>query len=119
MSGVRCQVSGALGACLTTDRLLADAGWEKLVRELMLEVIAGAKALGFEIPVEFAEKQIERTRTMGAYQASTLIDFEQGRPLELTSLFLEPLRQAQTAGAKTPRLERLCEVLQALDARRK
>ena len=75
-------------AVLTTDKLLADPRWEKLVRELMLEVIAAANALGLEIPDSYAEEQIERTRTMGAYKASTLIDFECGQPLELESMFL-------------------------------
>ena len=49
---------------------------------------------------------------MGAYKASTLVDFEQGRALELEALFLEPLRQAKKAGADVPRLESLCRVLQ-------
>lgn len=103
------------GPCLTTDKLLGDARWEKIVRELMLEVIAAAGAMGFVIPVAFAEKQIERTRTMGEYQPSTLVDFAAGRPLELDSLFFEPLRQAQRAGVAVPRLEKLCRVLQSLD----
>jgi 2-dehydropantoate 2-reductase len=103
---------------LTTDKLLADPRWKKLLRELMLEVIAAAGALGFEIPVAYAEEQIERTRTMGAYKASTLLDFELGRPLELESMFLEPLRRAQTAGVPVPRLAALCEVLQRLDQTR-
>jgi 2-dehydropantoate 2-reductase len=108
----------SVGPCLPTDKLLADPRWEKLLRELMLEVIAAAGALGFEIPVAYAEKQIERTRTMGAYKASTLLDFELGRPLELESMFLEPLRRAQTAGVPVPRMARLCEVLQRLDQTR-
>jgi 2-dehydropantoate 2-reductase len=83
----------------------------------MLEVIAAATALGHQIPASLAEKQIERTRTMGAYKASTLVDFEQGRALELEALFLEPLRQAKRAGAKVPRLESLCRMLQQIDAR--
>jgi 2-dehydropantoate 2-reductase len=103
---------------LTTDKLLADPRWKKLLRDLMLEVIAAAGALGFEIPVAFAEEQTERTRTMGAYKASTLLDFELGRPLELESMFFEPLRRAQTAGVPVPRLTRLCEVLQQLDQTR-
>lgn len=105
-------------AVLTTDRLLADPRWEKLVRELMREVLAGAGGLGHSIPLAFAGKQIERTRTMGAYKASTLLDFERQRPLELESLFLEPLRRAQAAGVAVPRLARLCEVLQQLDQQR-
>jgi 2-dehydropantoate 2-reductase len=104
------------GACLTTQDLLGDARWEQLVRELMLEVIAAANALGMDVPKSAAEKQISRTREMGPYKASTLLDFERGFPLELESLFLEPLRQAQSAGVATPRLAALCRVLAALDA---
>jgi 2-dehydropantoate 2-reductase len=102
-------------SCLTTEKLLADKRWENLVRELMLEVIRIANALGFAIPDSLADKQIERTRTMGAYQASTLIDFERGQPLELEALFLEPLRQAREAGVPVPRLEALSRVLRQLD----
>ena len=81
----------------------------------MLEVIAAAGALGFEIPIAFAEDQIERTRTMVAYKASTLLDFELGPPLELESMFLEPLRRAQKAGVPVPRMAALCKVLQQLE----
>jgi 2-dehydropantoate 2-reductase len=105
----------ALGQCLATDKLLADPEWVRLLRELMLEVIAAGRALGFEIPETLADKQIERTRTMGAYKASTLLDFERGQPLELESLFLEPLRQAQRAGVSVPRLEALSRLLRQLD----
>ena len=105
-------------AVLTTDRLLADPRWEKLVRELMMEVIHTARALGYKIPDSIAEDRIARTRTMGAYKASTLLDFERGLPLELESMFLEPLRRAQSAGLPVPRLTRLCEVLRQLDPAR-
>jgi len=83
----------------------------------MLEVIAAANALGLKIPETLADKQIERTRNMGAYKASTLIDFERRQPLELDSMFLEPLRQAKKAGVPAPRLSALCRVLTALDPR--
>lgn len=107
------------GPVLTTDNLLNDPRWEKLVRELMLEVITTADALGFDIAPSFAEKQIERTRTsLKSYKASTLIDFEQGRPLELEALFVEPLRQANQLGVNVPRLRAMCHVLQQLDVNR-
>jgi 2-dehydropantoate 2-reductase len=105
-------------AVLTTDRLLADPRWEQLLRELMLEVIRAARALGHNLPDSIADDRMTRTRTMGAYKASTLLDFERHRPLELENLFLEPLRQAQAAGVPVPRLARLCEVLQQLDQQR-
>ncbi len=99
---------------MPTDLLLADPRWESLVLELMLEIINTANALGFAIPESYATLQINRTRSLGSYRASTLIDFDRGQPLELESLFLEPLRQAQAAGVPTPRLETLSRVLMRL-----
>lgn len=104
----------APGRCLTTDHLLDGGRWEQLLRELMLEVINAANALGLQIKKEYADFQLGRTRGMGAYRASTLIDFERGHPLELEALFLEPLRQARAAGVATPRLEALCAVLKQM-----
>ena len=104
-----------IGPCLTTDKLLGNPRWEGLVRELMLEVIAAANALGFKLAESLAEKQIERTRAMGPYKASTLVDYERRQPLELERLFWEPLRQAQNAGVRMPRLAALCTVLKLLD----
>jgi 2-dehydropantoate 2-reductase len=109
------RIPDSLGPCLSTDKLLSDPKWESLVRELMAEVIATARACGFTIEDGLADKQIERTRTMTAYKASTLIDFERGLPLELERLFFEPLRRAAQAGVPTPRLAALCAVLKALD----
>lgn len=101
-------------ACLTTDQLLDAGRWETLVRELMQEVIATANGLGHQLASDLGDRMIERTRTMGRYKASTVLDFELGRPLELHSLFLEPLRQARTTTIPTPRLAALGAVLQSL-----
>jgi 2-dehydropantoate 2-reductase len=106
-----------LQSCLTTDLLLSHAGWERLVRELMMETITAARAQGLEVPESAADRQIERTRNMGAYKASTLIDFERGQELELEGLFLEPLRRARQAGVNCPRLAALWGVLAQLSRR--
>ena len=63
--------------------------------------------------------QRDRTRVMGAYRASTLIDFENARPLELEALFRKPLAAARVAGVDTPRLAKLCTVLEQLVAEQK
>jgi 2-dehydropantoate 2-reductase len=104
-----------LGPCLTSDILLAEQRWEDLVRDLMMETIQAAQALSLPVKDSAAQKQIDRTREMGAYRASTLIDFERGQELELDALFFEPLRQAKKAGVATPRLEAMCSVLQSLN----
>ncbi len=107
-----------LGPCLATDQILSDSRWETLARELMREVIAAANGLGLGVAPEWESRHIDLTRSMGRYVASTLIDFERGQPLELSALFLEPLRQAVQAGVATPRLRKLCAVLQTIDASR-
>ena len=57
---------------------------------------------------------------MGAYRASTLIDFERGQPLELDALFLEPLAPGADVRAwQRRRLEALSRtVLSQLDGGR-
>lgn len=106
-----------LQPCLTTDQLLADPDWHALVRELMQEIINVSHALGHHLPADYADFEIGRTREMGAYRASTLIDFERRQPLELEALFLEPLRQARAARVATPRLEAVSNVLMVLAER--
>jgi 2-dehydropantoate 2-reductase len=106
---------GRVAGCLTTDRLIREENWCGLVRELMHEVIAGGNAFALKIPLDCAEEQIEKTRIMGAYQPSTLIDFLRGQPVELETLFLEPLRRAESKGVAVPRLRALCSVLSKLD----
>ncbi len=102
---------GRLGECLTTDRLIGDPNWCELVRELMHEVIAAGNAYNLKIPMQCADDLIEKTRIMGAYKPSTLIDFLRGQAVELEALFLEPLRRAEGKGVPVPRLRSLCAIL--------
>ena len=113
----RLEPGAKLGRCLTTKDLLSEPRWEQLARELMLETIAAARALGLNVAESAADRQIEHTRKMRDYMASTLIDFECGRELELENLFLEPLRQALRAGVPCPRLAALCDLLRQMAAR--
>ncbi len=106
------------GPTLPTDALLAEPRWLDLARELMGEVIRAARGCGFELRDALIEDNLERTRCMGAYKASTLLDYERGLPLEVESLFEKPRRQAAAAGVATPRLNALCGLLRELDAAR-
>jgi 2-dehydropantoate 2-reductase len=103
------------GPTLPTDRLLCDPRWEQLVRELMFEIIATARALGYPLDDSLVDQNVARTRVMGAYKASTLIDFERRVPLEVNALFREPLRHARKTGVAAPRLKALCELLDQLE----
>ncbi len=92
---------------VTTDVLLADAGTERLIREIMAEVVAAGRALGHDLAEGLIDSNIERTRPMGAYRTSSMIDFVEGREVELGPIWEEPLRRAREAGVGMPRCEEL------------
>jgi 2-dehydropantoate 2-reductase len=102
---------------LTTDRILADPLLEAEVRALMGEIVETSGKLGWPISAEFIEKQIAHTRPMGPYKPSSLIDFLEGREVEVESIWGEPLRRAQAAGVAVPRLQLLYALLQRVTRR--
>lgn len=94
-----------------TEVMLADPALSRLIKDLMLEVISAAARLDLHLPPSLADDMIENTRRMGAYKTSSLIDYLDGKDVELDTIWLEPCRQAMTAGATVPRLEMLCDLL--------
>lgn len=103
---------------VTTDVLLSDARTENTIRELMWEVVTAARAQGIPLDGALVETNIERTRPMGPYRPSTMIDFMEGRELELGPIWEEPLRRAIAAGVATPALENLLDRMKARLAER-
>src|SRR5204862_5558758 len=61
-----------LGAALdlTTDRLVGTEDGLRLVRELMLEVVAAARGDGVHLPEALVQQQIGNTTSMGPYKSS-------------------------------------------------
>lgn len=113
------RLATGLGSCAGTEVLLGDERWTRLVRELMWETVEGAGVQGLVVDPGLVEDQITKTRSMGPYKASTLIDFERGLPLEVETLFREPLRRIEAAGGKAPRLAALTALLRQLDGERR
>ncbi len=58
---------------------------------------------------------MKRTKQMGDFTPSTLIDYLAGRPLEIEPIWGEPLRRAESLGVAAPRLEKLYHQLVSLD----
>jgi len=77
----------------------------------MKEVQQAAALLGYAITDEFLTEQFNVTPPMGAYKPSSLVDFLAGREVEVESIWGEPLRRAQAAGAHVPELAKLFEEL--------
>ncbi len=92
---------------VTTDVLLASSETENEIRALMVEVVTAARALGLDLSDELIDFNIERTRPMGPYRTSSMIDFVEGREVEVGPIWREPLRRAKAAGVAMPHLEKL------------
>ena len=99
---------------VTTEDILADPGLERLARELMRETLSIAAAKGYPIPESYVEFQFERTRPMGAYKPSSLLDWRAGRPVEVESIWGEAYRQSREAGVEAGRLETLYFLLKKI-----
>lgn len=92
---------------VTTDVLLASAATAQEIRMLMEEVIAAARGLGHDLGDDLIAYNIERTRPMGPYRTSSMIDFIEGRELEVGAIWQEPVRRAKAAGISMPHTEKL------------
>ena len=107
---------------ITTDLIVGDQRLRYTARTLMEEVIeAGNKDLtahSEDLRID-GESIIERmfalTDTMGVYRPSTMIDFVEGRIMEIEAIFSEPLRRARSLGVATPQLALLTALLLSLD----
>ena len=108
----------SIAAGATVADVLADTGLRALARSLMDEVLDAARRLGHEIPDSYADWQLERSDSMGAYRPSSMIDFELGRPVEVEAIWGEPLRQGLAAGAKMAKLETLHGIIRHVAERR-
>ena len=103
---------------VTTDVLLDSGETENEIRALMAEVIAAARAQGLELGDELIDFNVERTRPMGPYRTSSMIDFVEGREVEMDGIWREPLRRAKELGVPMPRLEKLLAEIEARLAER-
>ena len=107
---------------ITTDRIMENAGLNSAARTLMAEVLATGNA---DLEHHSQETRIDRnvlmdlffksTSTMGAYKPSTMIDFVEGRAMEIEAIFGEPLRRAQSLDVLVPQLALLTSLLRALN----
>ena len=96
------------------DQLLKAPGCRKLVRDLMVEVIAAANSqdLSQAIFETYADSMLEFTDGMGLYKPSMQIDREEGRELEIQAIFRVPLRYGRERGVVMPRIEMLAALLE-------
>lgn len=93
----------------TTDRLMNHPSTEKLIHEMMLEVIDAANRSGLEenIDKSYADEMLEMTRHMTPYSPSMKLDYEARRPLEIEYIYSRPVAEAMKAGYEMVRVSML------------
>lgn len=101
------------GGGITTDLILADPVLKARARRLMEEVRMAAGLRGHIVSEQHLQGQFDVTEGMGAYRPSSLIDYLEGREVEVSGLWGEPLLRGLAAGAQMPELALLKHEIEA------
>ncbi|GMU41033.1 MAG: 2-dehydropantoate 2-reductase [Chloroflexota bacterium] len=110
---------------VTTDVIMHDPALRAEAEAIMREVVAAGDAdlaahgSSTRLPATIVPQMMATTDAMAVYRPSTMIDFVDGRPLEVDAIFAEPLRRARALGVDTPRLSLLAAQMAALDPGRR
>ncbi len=83
---------------ITVDKIIASMPLRALNEALMRELQEAAALYGVSIPESHLRAQFKANEEMGAYKPSSLIDYLEGRPVEIESIWGEPLRRGQAKG---------------------
>jgi 2-dehydropantoate 2-reductase len=100
---------------VTTDRLVRDRTTRALVENMMHEVADAAAACARPIEESFISKMIVDTEKMEPYAPSMKLDYERGHPMEIESIYGNPIRAAKARGIAMPETEKLYRRLLDLD----
>lgn len=105
----------ALTGC-NVGTLLADPDATALLRHLMEEIAAAARAEGVALGDRDVEHQIARSRVaLSAVRPSTLQDHERGKPLEYEALCGAVVRTARRHGIATPYMDAAYALMKLID----
>lgn len=106
------------GLCALTGKdvteFLEHLPTRELIVALMQEVLFAANRQGLKSPIEsdlFIARMLSASDMMDHYRPSMMIDRQEGRPLELESIYKIPLQCASAAGAEMRQVEMLYRLL--------
>jgi 2-dehydropantoate 2-reductase len=103
--------------CLT-DHLISNPALRQLSIDLMHEVVEAAAVCAGIIEPAFIDQMIDNTEKMVPYAPSMKVDFDNNRPMELESIYGEPIRQACACGIEMPQTNALYLQLHQLNGSR-
>jgi 2-dehydropantoate 2-reductase len=102
----------------TTDRLMSDPATSELVAQIMREIQVVAAAYDREITDEFIQTMLAYTIEMTPYRTSMKIDYDEGRPMEISAMFETPLQFARNKQIDLPLIDMLTRQLQFIERSR-
>ncbi|MFT4202814.1 MAG: 2-dehydropantoate 2-reductase [Chitinophagaceae bacterium] len=100
-----------------TDALMANRSLVHLSKQIMEEVILGAKACGVTLNPNLPDETIVYTTAMSAYSPSMKLDYDYHRPMEIHYIYEVPVQEAQNAGYYMSKVDMLAQQLRFLEAR--
>jgi 2-dehydropantoate 2-reductase len=98
--------------------MLTNPATRELIRTLMEEVGAVARAVGADVPLSI-EKRMDGAAATGEHKTSMLQDLEAGRPLEVDALLGAVVELADGAGVPVPSLRVVYGLTKLLDEARR
>ncbi|VGO18891.1 putative 2-dehydropantoate 2-reductase [Pontiella sulfatireligans] len=98
-----------------TDQLIKNPETRGLCMALMNEVATASTACARPIDPAFIEKMMTDTEKMEPYAPSMKLDFDRSQPMEIESIYGNPIRAAKAAGVAMPETEKLYRQLLALN----
>lgn len=104
-----------IGGGIDTRTILEDEDSLNLVKTVMEEVVELAAKSGYHIPQEYIDKNIKDTLKMRPYKPSMLLDYENGRAMEVEAILGNAVRAAKRTGASIPHLSSLYPLLKLID----
>jgi 2-dehydropantoate 2-reductase len=92
-------------------------GEYSVIRPGMAEMVAIAKADGYELGEGIIDEMIESTPIESAFRPSMLVDVDKGNPMEAEVILGNALRVAREKGVDTPILDNTYRFLKLIQAR--
>jgi 2-dehydropantoate 2-reductase len=97
----------------TMADLIADPGTLALIRAVMTEAEAVARALGIAMPISL-DARIDGARSVGAHRTSMLQDLERGRSMEIDALVAAVAELGELTGVATPMIDAVLALVRRL-----
>ena len=113
-----CVIAGGVG----TDQVIHDPALHHIAHEIMKEVVAAGNAdlaaHGEDARIDgdqLCQLYLTLTAGMGAYRPSTVVDFNEGRPLEIEAIFQQPVERAGELGVPCPMMSMVSSLVGKLE----